>query len=140
MFRFLERWAERKFLFEYYHAASGISLLSYFLVNVRDIFTVFARYYIKIKTYTSKNLPVILYGCEIWSLFLRNEHRLRVSENRVLRRIFGLKRTEVRQSFMISGLLLTKYYSDNRIKKEMSVACSTYGEKERCIHGFGVET
>jgi hypothetical protein len=36
-----------------------------------------------------------LYGCETWSLTLREEHILRVSENRVLRRIFGLKRDEV---------------------------------------------
>jgi hypothetical protein len=41
-------------------------------------------------------LPVILYGCETWSLKLREEHRLRVYENKVLRRIFGLKRDEVR--------------------------------------------
>jgi hypothetical protein len=38
---------------------------------------------------------VVLYGCETWSLTLREEHRLRVSEYRVLRRIFGLKRDEV---------------------------------------------
>jgi hypothetical protein len=40
-------------------------------------------------------LPVILYGCETWSLTLREEHRLRVFENKVLRRIFGPKRDEV---------------------------------------------
>jgi hypothetical protein len=40
-------------------------------------------------------LPVVLYGCETWSLTLREEHRLRVFENRVLRRIFRLKRDEV---------------------------------------------
>jgi hypothetical protein len=39
-------------------------------------------------------LTVILYGCETWSLTLKEEHRLRVSENRVLRRIFGPKREE----------------------------------------------
>jgi hypothetical protein len=38
---------------------------------------------------------VVLYGCETWSLTLREEHRLRVFENRVLRRIFGSKRDEV---------------------------------------------
>jgi hypothetical protein len=38
---------------------------------------------------------VVLYGCETWSLTLREEHRLRVFENRVSRRIFGLKRDEV---------------------------------------------
>jgi hypothetical protein len=40
-------------------------------------------------------LLVILYGCETWSLTLREEHRLRVFENKVLRRIFGPKRDEV---------------------------------------------
>jgi hypothetical protein len=40
-------------------------------------------------------LPVVLYGCETWSLTLREEHRLRVFENRVLRRIFGPKGDEV---------------------------------------------
>jgi hypothetical protein len=40
-------------------------------------------------------LPVVLYGYETWSLILREEGRLRVSENRVLRRIFGPKRDEV---------------------------------------------
>jgi hypothetical protein len=41
------------------------------------------------------SLPVVLYGYETWSLTLRAEHRLRVFENRVLRRIFGPKRDEV---------------------------------------------
>jgi hypothetical protein len=40
-------------------------------------------------------LPVVLYRCETWSLTLRVDHRMRVSENRVLRRIFGSKRDEV---------------------------------------------
>jgi hypothetical protein len=40
-------------------------------------------------------LPVVLYGCGTWSLTLREEHRLGVFENRVLRRIFGPKRDEV---------------------------------------------
>jgi hypothetical protein len=40
-------------------------------------------------------MPVILYGCETWSLTLWEKHRLRVFENRVLRRIFGPKRDEV---------------------------------------------
>ena len=40
-------------------------------------------------------LPVVLYGCETWSLTFREEHRLRVFENRVLRRVFGPKRDEV---------------------------------------------
>jgi hypothetical protein len=40
-------------------------------------------------------LPVVLYGCDTWSLTLKEERRLRVSENRVLRRIFGFTRVEV---------------------------------------------
>jgi hypothetical protein len=46
---------------------------------------------LKIRIYMTIILPVVLYGCETWSLTLREEHRLRVFENRVLRRIFGLK-------------------------------------------------
>jgi hypothetical protein len=38
--------------------------------------------------------PVVLYGCETWSLTLREKHRLRVSEKRVLRKVFGPKREE----------------------------------------------
>jgi hypothetical protein len=49
---------------------------------------------LKIKIYKTVILPVILYGCETWSLTLREEHRLRVFENRVLRKIFGPKREE----------------------------------------------
>jgi hypothetical protein len=50
---------------------------------------------IKIRIYKTIILPVVLYGCETWSLTLRKEHRLRVFENRVLRRIFGPKRNEM---------------------------------------------
>jgi hypothetical protein len=49
---------------------------------------------LKIKIYKTVILPVVMYGCETWSLTLREEHRLRVSENRVLRRIFGPKGEE----------------------------------------------
>jgi len=48
---------------------------------------------LKIKIYRTIILPVVLYGCEIWSLTLRKERKLRVSENMVLRRIFGLRGT-----------------------------------------------
>jgi hypothetical protein len=50
---------------------------------------------VKIKIYKAIILHVVLYGCETWSLTLREEHRLRLFENRVLRRIFGPKRDEV---------------------------------------------
>ena len=47
---------------------------------------------IKVKIYRTIFSPVVLYGCETWSLTMREERRLRVFENRVLRRIFGPKR------------------------------------------------
>ena len=50
---------------------------------------------LKIKIYRTIILPVVLYGCETWSLTLREERRLRVFENRVLRRVFAPKRDEV---------------------------------------------
>ena len=50
---------------------------------------------LKIKIYRTIILPVVLYGCETWSVTLREEHILRVFENRVLRRIFGPKRYKV---------------------------------------------
>ena len=49
---------------------------------------------LKIKIYRTIILSVVLYGCETWSVTLREERRLRVFENRVLRRIFGPKRKE----------------------------------------------
>jgi hypothetical protein len=51
---------------------------------------------IKIRIYKTINLPVVLYGCETWSLTLREEHRLRVFENMVLRRIFEPKKDEMK--------------------------------------------
>jgi hypothetical protein len=50
---------------------------------------------VKFKIHKTIILPVVLYGCETWSVTLREEHRLRVFENRVLRRIFGCKRDKV---------------------------------------------
>jgi hypothetical protein len=48
----------------------------------------------KIRIYRTIILPLVLHGCEAWSLTLREEHRLRVFENRVLRRVFAPKRDE----------------------------------------------
>src|SRR5215469_11082178 len=45
-----------------------------------------------LKIYRTIILPVVLFGCETWSLTMREERRLRVFENRVLRRVFGPKR------------------------------------------------
>jgi hypothetical protein len=65
-----------------------------------------------IKIYKTIILSVVLYDCETWSLLLREEHRLRVFENRVLRKILGPKRDEatggwrqfVMKNFIISIL------------------------------------
>jgi hypothetical protein len=67
---------------------------------------------LKIRIYKTITLSVVLYGCEIWSLTLREEHRLRVFEYRLLRRMFGPRRDEVTgewrscitKSFMICTL------------------------------------
>jgi hypothetical protein len=66
-----------------YHSVQ--SLLSYGLLS-RNL---------KVKIYKTIIQPVVLYGSETWSLTLREDHRLRVFENRVLRGIFGPKRDEV---------------------------------------------
>jgi hypothetical protein len=50
---------------------------------------------LRIRIYETIILPVVLYGCETWSLISREEYRLEVFENRVLRRIFGPKRDEL---------------------------------------------
>jgi hypothetical protein len=51
--------------------------------------------HLETEIYRTIILPVVLYGCETWSLTLREERRLRVFENRMLRRVFGAKRDEV---------------------------------------------
>jgi hypothetical protein len=61
---------------------------------------------IKIKVYVTVILPLFLYGCETWSVTPREKHSLRVLENRVLRRIFGPKRVELRGEWR----RLHKYY------------------------------
>ncbi|KAJ4432469.1 hypothetical protein ANN_21088 [Periplaneta americana] len=50
---------------------------------------------LKVRIYKTVILPVLLYGCETWTLTLREEHRFRAFENKVLRKIFGAKRDEV---------------------------------------------
>jgi hypothetical protein len=60
--------------------------------------------------------PVVLYGSETWSLTLREEHRLRVFENRVLRRVFGLRRDEVKGEWRnLRNKKLRSFYSSPNI-------------------------
>ena len=68
-------------------------------------------------------MPVVLYGCETWSLTLREERRLRVFENRVLRRVFGSKRYEVTgdgENYIMRSLVIcnpTQYCAGGKIEK-----------------------
>ena len=89
---------------------------------------------LKIKIYRTIIWPVVLCGCEIWSLTLREERRLRVFENRVLRRVFGPKRDEVTGE-------LRKSHDHNDLYSPKMVwvmggACSRYGGEERHMQGF----
>jgi hypothetical protein len=75
---------------------------------------------LKIKIYRTIILPVVLYKCETWSLTLREEHRLRVFENRVLRRIFGPKTNEVTGEWRkLHNEELNKLYSSPTIVRVM---------------------
>jgi hypothetical protein len=97
---------------------------------------------LKIKIYRNIILPVVCFGCETWSLRLREEHRLRVFENRVLRRIFRPKRDEVRGKWKKTtcSILLTQYCACDKIEKnEMGGVCSA-DEGEGRVQGFGGET
>jgi len=76
-------------------------------------------------------LPAVLCGYETWSLKLREKHRLRLFENRVLMRIFGPRRDKVTRDMRklhneeLKDLLLTKYYSGVNIERNvMGGACS----------------
>jgi len=69
---------------------------------------------LKIKINRTIILPVVLYGCETWSLTLREESRLRVFENSVLRRIYGLRRDDVtRERSKLHNEELNNLYSSN---------------------------
>jgi hypothetical protein len=77
---------------------------------------------VKIKIYETMILRVVSYGCETWSVTLKEEHRLRVFENRVLRRIFAPKRDEVTGEWrkLHSEELRILYFSPNIIRQTKS--------------------
>jgi hypothetical protein len=109
----------------------------------------------KIRVYRTVVLPVVLYGCETWSLTLREEQSLGVFENRVLRRIFGAKRDKATGEWrrlhneelndLYSSPHIIRVIKSRRMRWAGHVACMRrarrmYEGKERCIQDFGGET
>jgi hypothetical protein len=102
---------------------------------------------LKVKIYKTIILPDVLYGCETWSLTMREELRLRVFENRVLRRIFGPKRDEVMGEWrkMHNGELHNLYLTPNIIWQIKSRRMrwvgrvAHVGEGEKRVLGFDVK-
>jgi hypothetical protein len=90
---------------------------------------------LKVKIYKTLILPVVLYGCETWSLSLREEHRLMVFENRVLRRIFGPKWMNNRPMEKICTLHQTSFGSSNQGELDGQGLWHAWGWGETCT-GF----
>ena len=86
---------------------------------------------LKIKTYRTIILPVGLYGCETWSLTLREERKLRVFENKVLRRIFGPRRDEVTGEWRRLHNELNDLYSSPNVRVIKSRRMRWAGHVER---------
>jgi hypothetical protein len=91
-------------------------------------------------------LTVGLYGCETWSLTFRDEHRLRMFENRLLRRIFGPKMDKVKGEWRkLHHEELNELYSSPNIvrvtkSRRMRLAFSAYGREDRRIQASGGKT
>jgi hypothetical protein len=99
---------------------------------------------LKIKIYKTVILPVVLYECETLSLTLGEEHRLRVFENRVLRKIFGPKREEDGPWRKLHNELHDLYFSPNIVRVIKSRRMRWAGHvarmgRGRCSQGFGLE-
>jgi hypothetical protein len=98
---------------------------------------------VKVKIYKYIILPVVLYGCETWSLTLREEHSLSVFESRVLRRIFGPKRDEVTGEWRklhneeLNNLCSSPDIIRQVKANEVGGACGTHGRGEKSVQGFG---
>jgi hypothetical protein len=100
---------------------------------------------LKIRICKTIIMPVVLYGCETWSLPLREEHSLRVFENRVLRRTFGAKRDEMTGGWRkLHNEELCDLYpppSITRVIKSRRMSCSGHvarmGEKRNVCRLLG---
>ena len=93
-------------------------------------------------------LAVVLYSCETRSLTLREKHKLRVFENKVLRKIYGTKRDEITGQWrkLRNAELHALFSSSNIIRNfkikttEIGRTCSMYGAIQKCIQRFRGET
>jgi len=97
------------------------------------------KIYIYIYIYITIILPVVLYGCETWSLTLREEKKLRVFENMVLRRIFGPRRDEVTGKWRLHNEELNDLYTlPNIVRVIKSRRMRWAGHVARMGEGRGV--
>jgi hypothetical protein len=92
---------------------------------------------VKVKIYRTIILSVVLFGCETWSVTLREEHRRRVFENRVLRGIFGPKRDDITREWrkLHNGELHNLYSSTDIIRQIKSRRMSWAGHVARMGEG-----
>jgi hypothetical protein len=102
---------------------------------------------VAIQIYRTKILPVVLYGCETWSLTLREDRRLRVFENRGLRRVFWPKRDEVTGEWrkLHNEELNDLYCSPTivqviKLRRMRWVGHLVRMQEERGVYSFGGET
>ena len=113
------------------------------LVNISLLINLPLLKNLKIKIHRTIILPVVVYGCETWSLTLREKRRLKVFENRVLRRIFGPEWDEVIREWrkLHNEEFNDLYCSPNIFPEEWDRRSMqhVWGE-ERCIQDFGGET
>jgi hypothetical protein len=97
-----------------------------------------------VQHYKNLNVQNFVFACSFmwvcsWSVTLNEELRLRVFENRVLRKTFGPK-MEVIGDWSVWLTLPTKYPGNKINKKEMGGTCGSYGRQKRCTQGFGGDT
>ena len=105
------------------------------------VFQFVTQKYTQIDIYRNMLLPVVLCGCETWSLTMKEERRLRVSENWVMR-IFGPKSGKVREAWRkFNNEELNDLYSSPNIIPVIKFGRMRWaGHVARCKQGFGGET